>query len=178
LLLIVLAMTLAQACDTPWAGPTLPVGGRWIGFTGVSSEGPIVVSAGILAAPSTAELEAAVVAFETSRHPGYRLEQACPPPCWRLVQADRPGVLYLAVATVADNCDTPIKEGAAIAGRTIYFIHWVGSPSGSRCDAAQSSRWRLLSVSRRDLPGAGTLTVRLQMQGAAQGSFESQVALT
>jgi hypothetical protein len=178
---IVLALSLAQACDAPWAGPTLLAGGHWLSFTTVSSEGPRVVTNAILAANSTAELESAVLASETSRHPGYRLDQSCPAPCWGQLQADKPELLYLAVATMPDGCgDTTVKERAAIAGRMLYFIHWVGARSGTRCLAAEDARWRLLSVSRRDLPGAGTLTVRLQLQGSNPNPnvAESQVELT
>jgi hypothetical protein len=135
-------------------------------FSTVSYEGPTVVSNGILAAKSTAELESAVVKFETSRHPGYQLDQACPTPCWRLVRTDDPRLLYVAVATLSWGCDTTVKEGTAIAGQTLYVIHWISSPSQTRCDAAQATRWRLLSVSRRDLPAAGVLTVQLQLQGS------------
>jgi hypothetical protein len=180
LIACVLALGTTIACDAPWAGPTLPAAGHWVAFSTVSYDGPIVVASGIRAATSTAELEAAVVAFETSRHPGYKLDQACPSSCWRHVRPDELGHVYLAVATLPYGCDTTDKEGAAIAGRTLYLIHWTSSPSGSRCDAAQASRWRLLSVSRRDLPGAGTLTVRLQLQGsnANSNAAESQVELT
>jgi hypothetical protein len=177
-LVTALALALTLACDAPWAGPTLPAGGHWLTFTTVSSDGPRVVANDILVANSTAELESAVLAFETSRHPGYRLDQACPAPCWGHLQADKPGFLYLAVATTPDGCgDTVIKERAAIAGHTLYFIHWVGARSGTRCLAAEDARWRLLSVSRRDLPAAGTSTVRLQLQGSnpKSNAAESQV---
>ncbi len=179
-LVVVMALTMAQACDLPGAGPALPAGGRWVSFDIVSSEGPLVYRAAILAAPSTAEVEAAVVTFETSGHAGYRLDQACPAPCWRLVRAEEPGLLYLAVATFIVGCDTTVKEGVAISGRTLYLIHWVSASSGSRCDAAPTQRWRLLSVSRRDLPGAGTLTLRLQLQSSNSDSTaaESQVERT
>jgi hypothetical protein len=80
-----------------------------------------------------------------------------------------------------DGCsDTTIKERAAIAGRTLYFIHWVGARSGKSCLVAEEARWRLLSVSRRDLPGPGILTVRLQLQGSRPdaNAAESQVELS
>src|SRR6266699_296725 len=180
-LAVLLALVLVQACDAPWAGPTLPDGGHWVSFNPISYEGPRVITNDIFAASTTAELESAVLAFETSRHPGYRLDQACPAPCWGPVPASQPGLLYLAVATMADGCgDTRVKEGAAMAGRTLYFIHWVGVRSGSRCLAAQDARWRLLSVSTRDLPGSGTLTVRLQLQGSNSNAnaAEGRVDLT
>jgi len=176
-----LAFGTTIACDAPWAGPTLPAGGHWLSFTTISDLGPRVVTDAILAANSTAELESGVLASETSRQPGYRLDQSCPAPCWGQLQADKPGLLYLAVATMPDACgDTSIKERAAIAGRTFYFIHWVGARSGTRCLAAEDARWRLLSVSRRDLPGAGTLTVRLQLQGSNPdaNAAKSQVELS
>jgi hypothetical protein len=175
LIACVLALGTTVACDAPWVGPTLPAGGSWLSFSTVSSEGPRVVTNAILAANSTAELESGVLASETGRQPGYRLDQSCPAPCWGQVHADKPGLLYLAVATMPDACgDTTIKERAAIAGRTLYFIHWVGARSGTRCLAAEDARWRLLTVSRRDLPVAGIVTVRLQQQGTARGQVESQ----
>jgi hypothetical protein len=180
-LVIALALALTPACDAPWAGPTLPAGGDWLTFTTVSFDGPRVATNDILVASSTAELESSVLAFETNRPPGYHLDQSCPTPCWGQQQADKPGLLYLAVATMPDGCgDTTIKERAAIAGRTLYFVHWVGARSGSRCFAAEDARWRLISVSRRDLPGPGTLTVRLQLQGSNPNpnAAESEVELT
>jgi hypothetical protein len=80
-----------------------------------------------------------------------------------------------------DGCgDTPIKERAAIVRHTLYFIRWIGARSGTRCLAAEDARWRLLSVSRRDLPGAGILTVRLQLQGSSPdaNAAESQVQMS
>ena len=169
LIACVLALGTTIACDAPWAGPALPAGGHWLSFSTVSYEGPRVVTNAILAANSTAELE--------SRVP----DQSCPAPCWGQLQADKPGLLYLAVATIPDGCsETTIKERTAIAGRTLYFIHWVGARSGTRCGAAFDERWRLLSVSRSELPEAGTLTVRLQRQGSNPYAIaaESQVTLS
>ena len=166
LIACVLALGTTIACDAPWAGPTLPAGGYWVSFTTVSYDGPRVATNAILAASSTAELESGVLASETSRQPGYRLDQSCPAPCWGQLPADKAGLLYLAVATMPDGCsDTAIKERAAIAGRMLYFIHWVGARSGTRCDAAVDARWRLLSVSRRDLPAAGTLMFDCSSRG-------------
>jgi hypothetical protein len=172
-LLIVLALVVLQACDAPWAGPALPAAGQWISFRTVSSEGPIAVKSGIFAANSISALEAAVA---TS---GYTLKQACPPPCWRVFQGDQPGHLYVAVAIIEDRCDTTVKEGAAIAGRMLYFVHWISDRNGSRCDAAIAHQWRLLSVSRQNLPASGTLTVRLQLQGYyGSRTLESAVELS
>jgi hypothetical protein len=181
LIVCALAFGTTIACDAPWAGPTLPAEGHWLSFTTISDLGPRAVTNAILASNSTADLESGVLASETSRQPGYRLDQSCPAPCWGQLQADQPGLLYLAVATMPDACgDTSIKERAAIAGRTLYFIHWIGARSGTRCLAAEDARWRLLSVSRRDLPGAGTLTVRLQLQGSNPdaNAAQSQVELS
>ncbi len=172
-LVVVVALALAQACDAPWAGPSLPAGGHWVSFASVPSEGPIAVRDGIFAATSTTALEAAVGAS------GYTIKGACRQPCWRVYNADQPGLLYLAVVTTEDRCDTTVKEAAAVSGRTLYFIHWIGDPNGSRCDAALAARWRVLSVSLRDLPGPGTLTVRLQLRGYyGDSAVESQVELT
>jgi hypothetical protein len=172
-LVIVLALTVAQACDLPGAGPTLPAGAHWVSFAIVPSEGPILVREGIFAAASPAELETAAA------RTGQTLKQPCPTTCWHLYHAAQPGLLYVAVGTWPDGCDHDVKESGAMAGRTLYFIHWVGGSNGTRCgDAEQAPRWRLVSVSRRDLPGAGTLTVRLQLQGTEQGGAESQVELT
>src|SRR5260370_9866402 len=91
-LVIVLAFTVAQACDLPGAGPTLPAGGRWVTFATVPGEGPLVVREGIFAVASTAELETAAASL------GYAPKQPCSTTCWRLYQADQPGRLYVAVA--------------------------------------------------------------------------------
>ncbi len=173
-LVIVLALTVAQACDLPGAGPTLPAGARWVTFATIPGEGPLVVREGIFAVASTAELETAAARL------GYIPKQPCSTTCWRLYQADQPGRLYVAVAMWPEGCDHDVRENVAIAGRTLYFIHWVGNPNGTRCgDAEQAGRWRLISVSRRDLPGPGTLTVRLQLQGYyGSSAWESQVELT
>jgi hypothetical protein len=176
--LVVLALSLAQACNAPAGSPVLPAGAQWVSFNNVSFEGPLVDRPGILAAPSTADLEAAVVRFESHGRAGYDPTQACAPTCWRLVPAADPAVLYLALAINVEVCDATVKEGTALAGRTLYFIHWISGPNGSRCDTVVRSRWRLVSVSRRDLPGPGRLTVRLQLQGYyGSSAWESQVEL-
>lgn len=170
-LVVVMALTMAQACDLRGVGPALPAGGRWVSFNTVSSEGPLVYGAAILAAPSTAEVEAAVVTFETNGHAGYRLDQACPAPCWRLVRAEEPDRLYLAVATFILRCDTTVKEGVAISGRTLYLIQWVSAAKRiqmrRRSYAAVEAPLGLETRSsrRRDAhPSSAVAIKRLQLQ--------------
>jgi hypothetical protein len=181
--LIILAITIVSACDAPLAGPTVPSGGHSLSLTTLASYGlgPFANGEDIAASTSLDALRAEVVA-RTMSHTQSTEAQVCaqaPPldPCWHQ-QVNRPGRLYLAVITFyACNADT--KEAAAISGRTLFFIRWIGKPRGV-CNAAMAvPNWRLFSASRADLPSSGTLTVRLQLQGATDRvAAETQVELT
>jgi len=82
-------------------------------------------------------------------------------PCWEKI-ADAPGHLYLAVAPQY-VCAT-VRETAALSGRTLYFIYWIGRPQGRCGDAYPQLHLRLISFNRSDLPPSGRLTVDLQIQ--------------
>ncbi len=179
-LLIVLVITLAQGCDAPWAGPSLPDGATPLNLTLLSARGPVGIGPNIIASTSLATLRAEVIARPTGiNRTGAQLCHAYvndPDPCWTQ-QADRPGRLYIAVITNY-SCTSAEKEASAISVRTVYFIHWVGNPQRTCMGALAMPTWRLYSASRGDLPASGMLTVRLQLQGTAQGDTESQVELS
>jgi len=176
-MVIVLALTVAQACDPPWAGPTLPDGSGPLNLTLLSVQGPIGIGPNIMASTSLASLRAKVISTADRTQP--QLCQAYlndPDPCWTQ-QVDRQGRLYIAVITNPE-CTNPTKEVAATSGYTVYFIHWAGNAQRT-CSAAMAlPHWRLYSASRGDLPSSGTLTVRLQLQGTERGGAESQVELS
>jgi hypothetical protein len=184
---VVLALVLAAGCSATRQGPTLPDGGHWVNFTSVSIAGPQVGHEGILLAATSIEvLRQAVVAYEISRNAELTAARICPAnqnSCWR-EESDNPSVLYLAIASPDAPCDSDVKEAAALSARTLYFIEWMSGPNGAQCgDAGPPPRyWWLLSVSRQDLPSAGTLTVRLQVQSdrvhTTSNVAESQVELT
>jgi hypothetical protein len=178
---IFLVVALAQACDPPWAGPTLPDGSRPLNLTLLSAQGPIVGSGpNTMASTSLASLRAKVISTANgTKRTQPELCQAYlndPDPCWTQ-QVDRQGRLFIAVITNPE-CTNPTKEAAATSGHTVYFIHWAGNAQRT-CSAAMAlPNWRLYSASRGDLPSSGTLTVRLQLQGTEQGRAESQVELS
>jgi hypothetical protein len=123
---------------------------------------------GILAATSIEKVRKAVIDYEIRGDPRLTADRICPPQgnsCWR-ENSDDPGVVYLAVASPGGPCDADIKDAAALSTRTLYYIEWMSGPNGAHCGDAGPPPpvWWLLSVSRRDLPTTGTLTVRLQVQ--------------
>ena|ERR1700686_51034 len=181
--LIILAITIVSACDAPLTGPTVPSGGHSLSLTALASYGlgPFANDEDIVASTSLDALRAEVIA-RTVSHTQRTEAQVCAPaqppdPCWRQ-QVNRTGRLYLAVITF-NECNADTKEAAAISGRTLFFIRWIGNPKGV-CNAAMAApNWRLFSASRAELPSSGTLTVRLQLQGATDRvAAESQVDLT
>jgi len=173
------AILLLAACDAPWDGPTLPDGSTRLSLTLITNEGPIGMSPNILASTSLSQLRGEVTSLPSGTN--RTRAQLCQgysgsDPCWNR-QVDRPGRLYLAVITTP-QCTSPTKNASAIAGHTLYYIEWVGHAQRT-CGAAQAwPSWSLFSASRSDLPSSGTLTVRLQFQGTAEGGVESQAALT
>ena len=173
------AILLLSACDAPWDGPTLPDGSTRLSLTLITNEGPIGMSPNILASTSLSQLRGEVTSLPSGTN--RTRAQLCQgysgsDPCWNR-QVDRPGRLYLAVITTP-QCTSPTKNASAIAGHTLYYIEWVGHAQRT-CGAAQAwPSWSLFSASRSDLPSSGTLTVRLQFQGTAEGGVESQAALT
>jgi len=178
--LIFPAITVVHACDAPWAGPSLTDGSRPLNLAELSLRGPFDVGPDIIASTSLAQVRDQVI----FRAMGSRRteDQVCQKygadadPCWDQ-QTDQPGRVYVAVI-INYECASTSKEASAIGGHTLYFIHWVGDPSGVCSASMAMPTWRLYSASRSDLPGSGTLSVRLLFQGAAPGGIETEVQLT
>jgi len=181
-LLIVVAILGAQACDRPWEGPSVPDGSRSLSLTLITALGLEGTGPNVIASTSLAQLRSQVISTALNG-PVRTMNPLCQTypdlrdPCWNR-QVDRPGRLYLAVITFDPPCRNAVREASAISGHTLYFIRWVGNPQEA-CSLPQGgARWRLFSAPRSDLPSSGTLTVRLQQQGTAQGHIESQANLT
>jgi hypothetical protein len=181
-LLIVVAILGAQSCDRPWDGPSVPDGSRSLHLSLITALGPEGTGPNVIASASLAQLRSQVISTALYG-PVRTMNRLCqtypalPDPCWDH-QVDRPGRLYLAVITFDPPCGNAVKEASAISGHTLYFIRWVSSPRAD-CSLPQGgARWRLFSAPRSDLPSSGTLTVRLQQQGKAQGQIETQAQLS
>ena len=180
LLFIVGALICLGACDAPWAGPSLPVGSHELSVTQLSRTGPIDFGPDVLASTSLAEVRNAVIAHATQAHSGpdvaCRAYPDLPDPCWMRLSDSRQFV-YIAVITNSE-CVNATKEAVSLGAGTLYFIHWIGSAQGVCNMAMARPNWRLYAASRRDLPSAGTLTVRLELQGTEQRDIDTQVALS
>lgn len=177
-LLVLLALVAVQACDAPWAGPSLPGGSHPIEMTLVTADGPNDLGPGIAAGTSLEQVRKQVLA-----HAGLRGRpvNACvaypyrPDPCWYGL-SESPGLLYVAVLTDYE-CTAATKEAWAAGGNNLYFIHWIGGPNGT-CNAAMAiPMWRLYSVPQAKLAMSGTVTVRLDLQGTQHSEMEVPVAL-
>jgi hypothetical protein len=171
----VLAVLMASACDAPWAGPSLPNGGHWVTYR-PSRAGPFGcnTTATVIAGNTLAEIRTKVQA-------DCRKSSACerqPSSCWQGL-AEEPGNFYIAVVLFYE-CNRAVKDNVAVSNRTLYYIHWVGSPHGV-CNAAMAvPSYSLFLVPRSELPGAGPLTVELQIQTQDQPteSIDTQVDLS
>ncbi|HET7466915.1 MAG TPA: hypothetical protein VFL29_09615 [Candidatus Dormibacteraeota bacterium] len=171
--LVLLLLVTACGIDAPWDGPTLPAGARTVAYQVRAQSGlPVRSAQGIVAATSIAELRSELL--KTIHYPdpcvGYTPDQD---PCWERI-ADQPGQLYVAIPSVV-VCYRTVKETAGLAGRTLYFIYWIGKVQKTCNLALAQPLWRLISFARADLPASGTLTVDLQTQ--EDGSY-SDVATT
>jgi len=174
LVLCVLALTAAPACDAPWAGPSLPSGADWVNYT-ESERGPVGcgVEPAIIAATSLDELRQMLTAT-------CQRASACTNPpggCWQGLQ-EQPGNVYLAVL-LTPLCAQPSKEDIAASSTAIYFVEWVGHSHGV-CDAMLAlPPFRLFIVPRAGLR-AGPVTVELRVQNEGQGTttVDTQVALS
>ena len=175
--LIVIAIICTQACDAPWAGPSVPDGSRAVNLVLLNGQGPFdMVGPAILASTSVSELSDQVIARARAQLLSCASNQYRQDPCWKQ-QADVPGRVYVAVIT-ANECNRAVKESTVLSQHTLYFIHWIGNPQGVCNAAMRQPNWRLFYVSRSSMPNSGTLTVRLQLQGDEQGNFDSQVDLS
>jgi hypothetical protein len=140
----------------------------------LSARGPFGVGPDVAASTSLATLRDEVVAragqLACEQYPNHT------DPCWRLIP-DQPAGVYIAVI-INYACRADSKEAVAIAGSTLYFIHWIGNAQGP-CNAALARpEWRLYWASRNDLPASGTVTVRLELQGTGHGEVDATVPLT
>lgn len=164
------------ACDAPWDGPQPPSGTKPIQFQVLSEQGPPARRTAVHGATSIASVRAAIVADSPNFDPcsGYG---GLPDPCWTQIP-DPPGHLYVAVPSAA-VCYRTVKETAALSGRTLFFIYWIGKPQRTCNLALAMPHWRLLSFARSDLPSAGTLTVDMQTQEDGQsGDVTTEVELS
>lgn len=178
LLLVLLTMLAAQGCDATWAGPSLPGRSHPIDVTQVTAQGPNDLGPAIAAATSLEQLRNQVLAH---RRLQGKAVNACiaypnlPDPCWYQVPG-RPAQLYVTVLTNYE-CAAAIKEAWAAGGNNLYFIHWVGGPN-EVCNASMAiPMWRLYSVPQSRLAMNRTVSVRMELQGAAHGEMEVQVPL-
>jgi hypothetical protein len=97
--------------------------------------------------------------------------------CWAELP-NEPGQLYFIVLT-ANECTRPVRELAAVDGSTLYFIHWIGKPTGV-CNAMMAApAYRLYSADKSLLPGSGNVTVELQVQDVVNGTsdYDAEVSL-
>jgi len=172
LVLCLLAIT-APACDPPWAGPNLPEGASWVGYTEVAP-GPIGCGTGpaIVASTSIDDLRQKVVA--ACRRPAVCNDTQGS--CWQNVQ-DHPGYVYVAVL-VMPGCTAPTKDSVAASRSAIYVVHWIGHAQGVCNMALALPAYRLFLVSRSGLQ-AGVVKVELQVQTQGGGTeiAETEVAL-
>ena len=177
--LVIFGAVLLTACDAPWAGPSLPAGSHTLNPVQVSLQGPFGLGPDIVAATTLSAMRDLVLAHgrdHGSGLPSCQAEPNWPDPCWTQ-QPDLRGRVYIAVV-INYECTSATKEATALAGHTLYFIHWIGKPGGV-CNASMAEpNWRLYAASRSDLPSSGTLTVRLELQGDQQQDIDSQVALS
>lgn len=172
LLLLLIAIC---ACDAFWEGPTLPGGSTYIAYTVLSEQGPPSNTDTVIAADTSIAGLRASVAHRT-RQPDCHADAISSDPCWEKI-ADAPGHLYVAM-THAYTCGT-VRETAALSGRTLYFIYWIGRPQGPCGDAFPQPHFRLISFHRSDLPPSGRLTVDLQIQdGGATNDYMTDVTLS
>jgi hypothetical protein len=163
----------ASACGQTPAGPGLPVGALWVDFT-ESAPGPVGCGAGpaVLAGASIEELRAKVLA-------GCTRPSACTEPagsCWQNLQ-EQLGYVYVAVL-LTPTCNAPTRDGVAVSSSAIYFVHWIGQPTGVCNMMLALPAYRLVLVARHGLD-AGAVTVELQVQteGGATDRVDSQVTL-
>ena len=171
-LLLLVAMC---ACDAFWEGPTLPGGATYVAYTVLTEQGPASNSYTAIEADTSIAGLRASIALHT-RQPDCQADAISSDPCWEKV-ADAPGHLYVAM-THAYACGT-VRETAALSGRTLYFIYWIGRPQGPCGDAFPRPHFRLISFHRSDLPSSGRLTVDLQFQdGGATTDDKTVVTLS
>lgn len=173
---LLLLLVATCACDAFWEGPTLPGGAKYIAYTALSMQGPASNTDIVIAAGTSIASLRAIVAQRT-RQPDCHADAISSDPCWEKI-ADAPGHLYVAM-TYPYVCNQSVRQTAALAGRTLYFIYWFGRPQGRCGDAYPRPHFWLLSFNRSDLPPSGRLTVDLQFQnGSTTTDYKTEVTLS
>lgn len=160
-----LLLTVA-ACSTPTLvppGPVMPNGAHPVDvtFRGVGPYG-CGAAPSIVAGPSLDAVKIPVL---------ERCRSQCLTPglaCWAQLP-DQPDDFYFAVYT-ANECNRPVQESAAVRGSTLYFIHFIGKPTGVCNAAMMQPAYRLFTSTRSVLPASGLVTVELQIQDVTSGT--------
>lgn len=160
------------ACGSTLAGPSLPLGAVWVGFT-ESAAGPIGCGAGpaILAGAGIDELRGKVLASCTR-------PSACTEPagsCWQN-QQDQQGYVYVALL-ITPSCNAPTRDGMATSSDAIYFVHWIGRPTGVCNMMLALPAYRLVLVARGHFD-AGPMKVELQIQTEGGGTDKVDTEVT
>lgn len=163
LLFCLLTLAAGPACGGLEGGPSLPAGAHWATFSREASVGPTARQPGMLAAPSLSDLRSQVIAVarqgneecvEAPNYPNFDT-------CWYKI-ADRPGVLYVAVATY-NECTRPTKNKIAAGADVLYFAHWIGDSHGI-CSAAMAEPHYELFVVQRPPQVPGPLSIQLLVE--------------
>ena len=155
LALCALMLAVGMACDAPGSGPSLPSSAHWVTYALASYAGPVARSEGILAATSLATIQDEVVSAPKVMANGTPWPDA----------SHRSGVLYVAVATYS-QCTRNMVDNVAVDGHSLFYVHWIGHPSGV-CNAAMAlPRYRLYAVPSGQLPRVATLDVKLLVEDA------------
>ncbi len=163
----------APACDTPWAGPALPAGTSWVGYT-ESTSGPVGCGTGpaIVAGTRIDDLRQKVGA--ACSRPSVCTQT--PGGCWQNLQ-DLAGHVYVAVL-VMPVCTARTEDKVAASSSAIYVVHWIGHAQGVCNMMLALPAYRLFLVSRSSLH-AGVVKVELQVQteGAGTETADTEVNL-
>jgi hypothetical protein len=167
---VALVILATLGCDGPGSGPTPPASAHWINYALASFAGPVSRTAGVLAATSLSKIRDEVS--------GANIASSGIP--WPDV-SPRSGVLYVAVVTFY-QCTRHTEDNLASDGHALYYVHWIGHPSGV-CNAAMAlPTYRLYTVSSDQLPKSTSLGVKLLVEDAVDSTnmviAEATVQLT
>ena len=156
---LALAVLIAIACDGPGSGPSLPSGTHWIHYALVSFAGPVSRNQGVLATTSLSTIRADVLGTANTTSTGTPWADA----------SQKSGVLYVAVLTYYE-CTRHTEDNMAANGPALFYVHWIGHPSGV-CNAAMAlPSYRLYEVPVDQLPRSGTVDIKLLVEDAADNT--------
>jgi hypothetical protein len=156
---LALAMLVAMACDGPGSGPSLPSGTNWIHYELVSLAGPVSRNQGVLASTSLSTIRADALGATNDASTITPWADASP----------KSDVLYVAVVTHSE-CTRHTEDNMAAKGQALFFVHWVGHPSGV-CNAAMAlPSYRLYEVPIDQLPRSGNVDVKLLVEDAVDNT--------